>query len=154
MTKLAEYGYTNGVLEFFLGKNEDQILENVTSKGNFFYKIQKGEVDINSKNYEHIWFGRPNFIMLLFRYFLCCLIVQVVKFIILHQILKIFHTYNMILFLTVRTLDEVITSLAFYNEDNVLQEFDMASIGKNVKIIFHWEIGFWKMAGTITPHHY
>ena len=42
----------------------------------------------------------------------------------------------MILFLTVRTLDEVITSLAFYNEDNVLQEFDMASIGKNVKIIF------------------
>ena len=57
----------------------------------------------------------------------------------------------MILFLTVRTLDEVITSLAFYNGDNVLQEFDMASIGKNVKIIFHWEIGVWKMAGTITP---
>ena len=34
MTKLAEYGYSTGVLEFFLGKNEDQILENVTSKGN------------------------------------------------------------------------------------------------------------------------
>ena len=41
MTKLAEYGYTTGVLEFFLGKNEDQILKNVTSKGNLFLQNTK-----------------------------------------------------------------------------------------------------------------
>ena len=60
MTKLAEYGYTTGVLEFFLGKNEDQILENVTSKGNTkkrnWYKFE---------NHEHVWFGRRENLILL-----------------------------------------------------------------------------------------